>query len=126
MEEKGSILDDMKMDAASLYREEVYTDTKLGSIRKLVPVLADGSNDPARKAVFTANTQIATPGGVLPLSGTVEGAETLQDAIEAFPAAIRKALDDLRAEMEALQRERASQIVVPGRDVPPPSDLLVH
>ena len=33
---------------------------------------------------------------------------------------------ELRAEMEAMQRERASQIVVPGRDTRPPPDLLIR
>jgi len=44
-----------------------------------------------------------------------------------FPAAIKQALSDLREEMEAMQRERASQIVVPGRNAPPPPpDLLAR
>ena len=37
---------DVQMDAANLYREESYTDLKAGTMRKLVPVKADGSDDP--------------------------------------------------------------------------------
>lgn len=118
---------DVQMDAANLYREESYTDLKAGTMRKLVPVKADGSDDPSREPIFTAATQIMTPGGVLPLSGEVEGAKTLADAVAGFAPAIKQAIADLREEMAAMQRERASQIVVPGRNAPPPPpDLLIR
>ena len=117
---------DIQMDAANLYREETYTDLKSGTLRKLVPVKADGTDDPAREPTFTAATQVMTPGGVLPLSGEVAGAKTLAEAAAGFPAAIKQAIADLREEMAAMQRERSSQIVVPGRDVPPPPDLLIR
>ncbi len=112
-------LDKLKLDADNLYREETYTDLRAGSIRKLTPVTADGAEDASRTPLFTAVAQIMTPGGVLPLSGEIAGAKTLKEAVDAFPTAIQDALADLRQEMEAIQRERASQIVVPGRDVPP-------
>lgn len=122
-----SELQDVQMDAANLYREESYTDLKAGTMRKLVPVKADGSDDPSREPIFTAATQIMTPGGVLPLSGEVEGAKTLADAVAGFAPAIKQAIADLREEMAAMQRERASQIVVPGRNAPPPPpDLLIR
>ena len=122
-----SEVQDIQMDAANLYREESYTDLKAGTMRKLVPVKADGSDDPAREPIFTAATQVMTPGGVLPLSGEVEGAKTLADAVAGFAPAIKQAIADLREEMAAMQRERASQIVVPGRNAPPPPpDLLMR
>ena len=122
-----SELQDVQMDAANLYREESYTDLKAGTMRKLVPVKADGSDDPSREPIFTAATQIMTPGGVLPLSGEVEGAKTLAEAVAGFAPAIKQAIADLREEMAAMQRERASQIVVPGRNAPPPPpDLLMR
>ena len=117
---------EIQMDAANLYREESYTDLKAGSLRKLVPVKADGSDDPARQPIYTVATQVMTPGGVLPLSGEVEGAKSLADAVAGFPATIKQAIADLREEMAAMQRERSSQIVVPGRDAPPPPDLLIR
>jgi len=117
---------DIQMDGANLYREETYTDMKAGSLRKLVPVKADGTEDPGRAAIYTAVTQVMTPGGVLPLSGEVAGAKTLAEALAGFPAAIQQAVADLREEMAAMQRERASQIGVPGRNAPPPSDLLIR
>ena len=117
---------DIRMDGANLYREETYTDLKAGTLRKLVPVTAAGADDPARPALFTAVTQVLTPGGVLPLNGAVGGAEPLEEAVAGFPAAIQQAIADLREEMAAMQRERASQIVVPGRNGQPPSDLLIR
>lgn len=119
-------VNDIRMDSANLYREETYTDMKAGTLRKMVPVTAEGADDPTRAPIFTVSTQVMTPGGVLPLSAEVEGAKTLGEAMAGFPAAIKQAVAALREEMEALQRERASQIVVPGRDVPPPSDLLIR
>ena len=118
-------INEVKLDAGNLYREETFTDMRAGSLRKLVPIKADGTDDETRQPVFTAITQVMTPGGVLPLSGEIEGAKTLEEAIAGSPAALQKAVVALREEMEALQRERASQIVVPGRDVPPP-DLQIR
>lgn len=117
---------EIKMDAGNLYREESYTDLKAGSLRKLVPVKADGSDDPSREPIFSAATQVMTPGGVLPLNGEVAGAKTLAEAVDGFAPAIKQAIADLREEMAAMQRDRASQIVVPGRDAPPPPDLLIR
>ena len=119
-------LNDIQMDIANLYREEAYTDLKSGSLRKMVPITVDGAEDPSRKPFFTAVTQVMTPGGVLPLNGEVAGAKTLAEAVAGFAPAIKQAIADLREEMAAMQRERASQIVVPGRNAPPPPDLLIR
>ena len=117
---------EIQLDGANLYREETYTDMKAGSLRKLVPVTVDGADDPLRAPIYTAVTQVMTPGGVLPLNGEVEGAKTLAEAVTGFPAAIKQAVADLREEMAAMQRERSSQIVVPGRDAPPPPDFMIR
>ncbi|MDD2239389.1 MAG: hypothetical protein PHO14_10785 [Kiritimatiellae bacterium] len=116
---------DIQMDATHVYREETYTDLKTGSLRKMVPVTAEGELDPTRDPIYTAVAQVMTPGGVLPLSSEIPGAKTMAEAMAGFPAAIKKALADLRTEMETMQRERASQIVVPGRNETPP-DLLAR
>lgn len=119
---------EIKMDAANLYCEESYTDLKAGTLRKLVPVTVAGEADPSREPIYSAATQVMTPGGVLPLSGEVAGAKSLEEAVAGFPATIQKAVTDLREEMAAMQRERASQIVVPGRGdaPPPPPDILTR
>lgn len=47
-----------QMDAANLFREEIYTDRKIGVIRCLVPVTADGKVDESRKVIYTGEAQI--------------------------------------------------------------------
>ena len=41
-------LPDIKLDANELYREEVFTDRRAGTLRRLVPVTITGADDPAR------------------------------------------------------------------------------
>ena len=41
-------LPEVKLDPTSLYQEEVFTDRRAGTIRRLTPITADGSPDPAR------------------------------------------------------------------------------
>ena len=104
-------IEQLKPDAGNLYREETYTDMRAGSIRKLQPVTADGADDPARTPIFTAVAQIMTPGGVLPLSGEIPGAKTLAEAVEAFPAAVKAALEDLRAALTDGRLRRFAEIL---------------
>ena len=40
--ETDKLIAEMQMDAANLYREESFTDIKVGSMRKLTPVKTDG------------------------------------------------------------------------------------
>ena len=117
-------LNDIQMELANLYREEAYTDLKSGSLRKMVPITVDGADDPSRKPIFTAVTQVMTPGGVLPLNGEVEGATTLAEAVAGFSPTIQKAVEKLKEEMATMQREQASKIIVPGGNAPQ-NDLLI-
>ena len=55
------------MDAAELYREELYTDRKVGTIRVMVPVKSDGSTDTARRTSYVGQAQIMTNAGMLPI-----------------------------------------------------------
>ena len=43
-----------KMDADDLYREDTYSDRKVGTIRVMTPVKSDGSPDPARPPSMSA------------------------------------------------------------------------
>lgn len=105
-------LPEIKIDASSLYREEVFTDRRAGTLRRMLPVLADGSPDTARPVLWLGQTQLMTPGGVLPLGFEIEAA-TLTEAIDKFPAAVRQALEDAIEEAQQMRREAASRIVVP-------------
>ena len=57
-----------QMDAANLFREEIYTDRKIGVIRCLVPVTAEGKVDESRKVIYTGEAQIMTQMGALLIS----------------------------------------------------------
>ena len=105
-------LPEIKFDAASLYREEVFTDRTAGTIRRLVPVRPDGEQDPDRAVLYSGQTQLLTPGGVLPLGFELE-AETLEEAIAKFPAAVQDALNQAIEEAQQMRREAQSRIVVP-------------
>ena len=71
-----------KMDAAELYREEIFTDRKVGSIRTLVPVKSDGSPDSARAIIYAGETQIMTHAGPLPINFEIEAASLGEAARE--------------------------------------------
>src|SRR5204863_7014335 len=58
---------ELSMDGTSLYREDTYTDRKIGTIRVLTPVTPEGSTDLARKILYVGETQLLTTGGLLPL-----------------------------------------------------------
>src|SRR5215470_8001671 len=65
-------LPEIKLDATSLYREEVFTDRRAGTLRKLTPITVDGSVDSSRQVLFSGQTQLLTPAGVLPLVFEIE------------------------------------------------------
>ncbi|HEY2773167.1 MAG TPA: hypothetical protein VGK20_03840 [Candidatus Binatia bacterium] len=105
-------LDDLKVDADNLYREEVFSDLRVATVRRLTPVRADGSDDPGRPTMFSVETQILTPQGLVPVHAPVE-AKTLAEAIEKFPAAIQAGLDRMIEEARELRRQSANRIVTP-------------
>ena len=105
---------DLRMDPGTLYREELFTDRRVGTIRVLTPVQVDGAVDPGRAVVYMGETQMLTQAGVLPLGFDIE-ARSLREAIEGFAAGARAAADRTIKELEAMRREAASSIIVPGR-----------
>lgn len=109
-------LNEMQVDRNNLYREESYSDLKVGTIRVLIPVQADGSPDPARETVFSGETQLLTQMGMVPVNCRIE-AKTLVDAIDGFPKAVSEAVERMIEEAREYQRREASRIVVPGRDI---------
>ena len=107
-------LPDISLDGAGLYREDMFTDRKAGTIRRLVPVTVDGHPDPARSVLYSGQTQLLTPTGVLPLG--FEGGRDFasEDAVwSKFPAAVKEALDQAIEEAREYRREASSRIVVP-------------
>lgn len=105
-------LPDVELDPKGLYREDVFTDRRAGSIRRLTPVSVDGAVDPSRPVLFSGQTQLLTPAGVLPLGFEIE-ARTLEEALRKFPDGVKAALEQAIDEARELRREAASRIVVP-------------
>ena len=110
-------LDHIQIDTKSLYREELITDLKVGSLQCLIPIHTDGTNDPSRPRKFVGQTQIMSQGGPLPIQAPIE-ANTIAEAIGKFPDAVKTSVEKLVNEAKEFQRQEASQIVIPGRDQP--------
>lgn len=100
------------MDPTGLYREETFTDRRVGTIRMLTPVKVDGSADPSRTLVCLGEAQMLTPAGILPLAFEIQ-ATTLAEAVEKFEAGAKAAVERTVRELQQLRREAASSIVVP-------------
>lgn len=114
------------MDSAHIYREEIFTDRRVGTIRRLTPVGADGTADASRPTVFVGQAQVMTPMGAVPISFELEAA-TLDAAIAQFGAAAELAVQQTMRELQELRREQASSLVIPdsaGGALPGPSDLM--
>jgi hypothetical protein len=113
------------MDSTQVYREETFTDRKVGTIRRLTPVSADGSADDKRPVIFVGQAQVMTPMGAVPISFELEAA-TLSAAIEKFGATAEQAVQQTMRELQELRREQASSLVIPDASsagLPSPSDL---
>jgi hypothetical protein len=113
------------MDSTQIYREDTFTDRKVGTIRRLTPVAADGSADAARPVLYVGQAQVMTPMGAVPISFELEAA-TLDAAIEKFGAAAESAVQQTMRELQEMRREQASSLVIPDAAGarPSPSDLL--
>ena len=105
-------LPDIQLDSAGLYREEIFTDRRAGTIRRLTPVTVDGATDASRPVLYSGQTQRLPPTGVLPLGFELE-AQSLADAIQKFSLAVKDALEQAIEEAREYRRESASRIVVP-------------
>ena len=105
-------LPEVELDSKNLYREDVFTDRRAGSVRRLTPVTAAGAPDATRPVLFSGQTQLLTPAGILPLGFEIEAA-TLEEALKKFPDGVKVALEQAIDEAREMRREAASRIVVP-------------
>src|SRR5690625_5317762 len=113
MSDQPSLRDQLKLDNDALYREENFSDRRTGSIQRLVPVTAEGDQDPDRTVRYVGQTQVMSPAGALPITFGLD-VESLAAAIDAFPEAAAKAVEETIEEIKRLQREQQSSIVTPG------------
>jgi hypothetical protein len=101
-----------KMDPKSLYREEVVTDRKVGTIRVLRPIKSDGTDDASRAVSYIGEASLMTSVGTLPINFEIE-ANTLEEAVKQFAGAAKEAVERTVKDLQELRREQASSIVVP-------------
>ena len=112
MAEQRRVVGELNVDTKNLYREESYTDLKVASLKRLVPVTSAGEPDPSREPRFIAQTQLMSQVGPVPVSALIE-ARTLEEAIAKFPEAVSRAVEEMIEEAREIQRQEASRIVVP-------------
>lgn len=112
MTEQDIRLDDLQMNAADLYREEVVTDRRVGSLRIMHPIHSDGTADDSRKTLYVGQSQIMTPMGALPLTFEID-ADSLLQAIEQYATAAKQAIEHTMQELQEIRRQAASSIVLP-------------
>ncbi len=105
---------DIKMDATSLYREEIYTDRRIGTIRSMVPVTSKGDADATRETVYIGEAQIMTQMGPLPVTFEIEAA-SLDAAVSGYAKAAKVAVERTVNELQELRRQSASSLVLPGQ-----------
>ena len=105
---------DFTVDRQNLYQEEVFTDLKVATIRRLTPVKPDGNLDKTRKVVYVGQTNLMTPNGPVPVQGIIP-AKDLQQAIKRFPDAMNEAMAKLVEQVEKLKQKEDSRIIVPGK-----------
>jgi hypothetical protein len=112
---------DFTVDRNNLYREVMFTDLKVASIKKLVPIHPDGSEDKNRSVMFVGETQLMTPSGPLPIHAHLE-ADSLEKAMDLFPQAMERSFREMVATLQRIQQEQekeeragSSRLIVPGR-----------
>ena len=105
---------DPSFNADDLYREDTYTDRRIGTIRVLTPVLPSGERDPAREVEFSGQISVMTPMGALPVGFELPG-PTLADATAAFTEVAKAGIERTMEEIAQMRREAASSLVIPGQ-----------
>jgi hypothetical protein len=103
---------ELKLDPDALYLEEILTDRRVGTLRRLTPVTRDGVPDTTRPVAYVGETQILTPAGSIPIAFEIE-ADSVGDAAEKFAALAKEAIDRTVRELQELRRQASSSIVVP-------------
>jgi hypothetical protein len=110
---------DPSMDPAALYLEEVFTDRRIGTIRRLTPMKPDATMDVARPVLYVGETQVMMQQvGTLPIAFEIPAA-TLEEAAKQFGPLAKEAIDRTMKELQELRRQAASSIVVPQGGLPP-------
>ena len=103
---------ELKVDTANLYREEMFTDLRVATLRRLVPVRVDGSDDPSRPVLYSAQTTLMTQAGPVPVSAAID-ARTLAEAAQ--KASGQPAEIVVRANGTEIARQKIDEVAVRGQ-----------
>jgi hypothetical protein len=112
-EQRGDTGREAEMDSNAVYQEEMFTDRKVGVIRRMTPVTSDGSRDLQRKVLYVGQAEIMTNMGPVPINFEIE-ADTFAQAIAGFGAAAAAGIERTVQQIQEMRRQQASQLVVPG------------
>ena len=104
---------DLRMDPGALYREEVFTDRRAGTVRALTPVRTDGLLDTTRRVLYVGEAQLLTPAGVLPLVFEIE-AKSLGPRFRGWRGLPGTAPIEPRPTRPAAGEQGASRFLRPG------------
>ena len=69
-----------EMNPQDLWLEEIFTDRRVGTLRRMTPVDGNGQKDPAREVQYVGEMQVMSNMGALPISFVIE-AKSLEDEI---------------------------------------------
>jgi hypothetical protein len=118
MATKTETTNEIRVDPKQLYLEEIFTDRRVGTIRRLTPVGKDGERDSSRAVLYVGETQVLTPAGALPIAFEI-GAGSLEEAADKFGQLAKEAIERTVKELQELRRQAASSIVIPQGGLPP-------
>jgi hypothetical protein len=107
-----------EMNVKDLWLEEVFTDRRVGTIRRMTPVDGNGVRDPGREILFIGETQVMSQMGALPINFMLE-AKSLEEAAKMFGPSAKAGIERTVRELQELRRQQASSIVVPQGGLPP-------
>lgn len=114
MPEQEAVNIKLDVDRSNLYREEVFSDLRACTIRRLIPVKPDGSEDKSRNTLYVGQTHLVSPNGPIPIQNVIK-VKDLQQAFKKFPEAMQEAMERMIEEAKKIQRQEDSRIIVPGR-----------
>ena len=95
---------DFSFDKNNLYKEEAFSDRKVGVIRKLTPVKIDGSEDPNRQIDFFGHLQIMSPEGPIPVQAPLK-AKSLEEAVDLFPKTMQRTFNEMIEQAQKRQNQ---------------------
>lgn len=113
-----------RFNQQNLYREEVFSDLTIGSIRQLMPVKPNGEPDKNRAILFIGQSQIYTQHGPMPIQFPID-AKNLQLAMGKFPDAMEEFVAHLVEEAKEMQRQEQSRLIVPGTSTAGGSNIIL-